>query len=50
MNVENSTIPEIINEATPSKQFIHSYSRKGNPWENACGLESPYNFEMSNYA
>lgn len=23
-------------DATPAAQFIHSYSRKGNPWDNAC--------------
>lgn len=23
-------------EATPTEQFLHSYSRKGNPWDNAC--------------
>lgn len=23
-------------EATPAGQFIHSYSHKGNPWDNAC--------------
>ncbi|WP_218144095.1 IS3 family transposase, partial [Amphibacillus marinus] len=23
-------------EATPAKQFIRSYSNKGNPWDNAC--------------
>lgn len=23
-------------EATPAAQFIHSYSNKGNPWDNAC--------------
>lgn len=23
-------------EATPAGQYIHSYSKKGNPWDNAC--------------
>jgi putative transposase len=28
-------VSNIYLEATPASKFIHSYSRKGNPWDNA---------------